>query len=351
MTKSPNAPSILVIYTGGTIGMMKDPDTGSLTPFNFDTLYKHIPILESIDCRITSYSFDPLIDSSNMKPAFWIRLAGVIEVNYDKYDGFVVLHGTDTMAYTASVLSFMLENLNKPVVLTGSQLPMGVIRTDGRDNFINAIEIAAARENGKALIPEVCICFENNVMRGNRTSKFNAENFNAFLSGNYPILAKVGVHIKYNDQYIRVPSENNLVVHKNLDPGVAILKLFPGITENVVCSILSIAGLKAVILETYGAGNAPTDKWFIEALKKAIDSGITIFNVTQCKGGSVEMGKYETSLYLESIGVVGGYDITTESAIAKLMFLLGQGHTASNLKHLLETPLAGELTVEPITNH
>ena len=340
------APKILVIYTGGTIGMMKDPETGALIPFNFDTLYKHIPILESVNCQISSYSFDPLNDSSNMKPAFWIRLAGIIEENYYLYDGFVVLHGTDTMAYTASVLSFMLENLNKPVVFTGSQLPMGVVRTDGRDNFINAIEIAAAIEDGKPVVPEVSICFENRVLRGNRTSKFNAENFNAFLSGNYPLLAQVGVHIKYFTQYINKPSNQSLTVHKNLDPAVAILKLFPGITENVVESILAIKGLKAVILETYGAGNAPTDKWFIDALSKTIASGITVFNVTQCKGGSVEMGKYETSLQLEGIGVVGGYDITTESAIAKTMFLLGQGYSGQELKHLLQTPLAGELTIE-----
>lgn len=326
--------------------MMKDPETGALVPFNFDTLYKHIPILESVNCQISSYSFDPLIDSSNMKPAFWIRLAGIIEENYNLYDGFVVLHGTDTMAYTASVLSFMLENLNKPVVFTGSQLPMGVVRTDGRDNFINAIEIAAAMENGKPVVPEVSICFENRVLRGNRTSKFNAENFNAFLSGNYPLLAQVGVHIKYFTQYINKPSNQGLTVHKNLDPAVAILKLFPGITEKVVESILAIDGLKAVILETYGAGNAPTDKWFIDALSKTITSGITVFNVTQCKGGSVEMGKYETSLQLEGIGVVGGFDITTESAIAKTMFLLGKGYTGLELKHLLQTPLAGELTVE-----
>lgn len=339
-------PGILVIYTGGTIGMMKDPETDALVPFDFDTLYKHIPILESMHCRISNYSFDPLIDSSDMKPAFWIRLAEIIEKNYENYDGFVVLHGTDTMAYTASVLSFMLENLNKPVVLTGSQLPMGVIRTDGRDNFINAIEIAAASENGIPVVPEVSICFENRVMRGNRTSKFNAENFNAFLSGNYPILAQVGVHIKYFYQYIKPAGTGKLKVYKSLDPSVAILKLFPGITRNVVNSILAIEGLKAVILETYGAGNAPTDKWFIETLQTSIAKGITIFNVTQCKGGSVEMGKYETSRQLEDIGVVGGYDITTESAIAKLMFLLGQGYKGEKLKEKLQTPIAGELTVE-----
>ncbi len=346
MTKIGNHPSILVIYTGGTIGMIRNPETGALTPFNFDALYRHIPILETFNCRIESYSFDPLIDSSNMKPAFWIKLAEVIEENYNHYDGFVVLHGTDTMAYTASVLSFMLENLNKPVVFTGSQLPMGMIRTDGRENFINAVEIAAAYENGKPIIPEVCICFENNIMRGNRTNKFNAENFNAFLSGNYPLLAQVGVHIKYFTQNIIIPAPEELKVHKKLDQSVAILKLFPGITENVVQSILSIKGLKAVILETYGAGNAPTDKWFINALQEAISSDIVIFNVTQCKGGSVEMGKYETSIHLENIGVVGGYDITTESAIGKAMYLLGEEYTGDELIKMLQTPLRGELTVE-----
>lgn len=326
--------------------MIQDPKTGALTPFNFDALYKHIPILENFNCKISSFCFDPLIDSSNMKPAFWVQLAETIEANYEKYDGFVVLHGTDTMAYTASALSFMLENLNKPIVFTGSQLPMGVLRTDGRENFINAIEIAAAREDDTPIVPEVCICFENRLMRGNRTNKFNAENFNAFLSGNYPLLAQVGVHIKYNRQYILNPNFKKLRVHKQLDPNVAILKLFPGITENVVRSILGASGLKAVILETFGAGNAPTDEWFIRELKSAINRGITLFNVTQCKGGSVDMGKYETSVQLGSIGVVGGYDITTESAIAKTMFLLGEGYSGADLAQKLQSPLRGELTIE-----
>lgn len=338
-------PNILVIYTGGTIGMIQDPETGALAPFNFDALYNHIPVLQDFKCHIDTYCFDPLIDSSNMNPAFWIALAGVIEENYEKYEGFVVLHGTDTMAYTASVLSFMLENLNKPVVFTGSQLPMGVMRTDGRENFINSIEIASAYNEGTPVVPEVSVCFENRLMRGNRTNKFNAENFNAFLSENYPLLAQVGVHIKYNHEFILKPNFKKLKVHRNLDANVAILKLFPGINENVIRSIINIPDLKALILETFGAGNAPTDEWFLNLLKEGVDKGITIFNVTQCKGGSVEMGKYETSITLGNIGVVGGYDITTESAIAKTMYLLGEGYTGEKLKQLLQTPLRGELTL------
>jgi L-asparaginase len=273
-----------------------------------------------------------------------VKLATVIEENYEKYDGFVVLHGTDTMSYSASMLSFMLENLSKPVIFTGSQLPMGVVRTDGRDNFINAIEIAAARIGDKPLVPEVAIYFENKLMRGNRTSKFNAENFNAFLSGNYPPLAEVGVHIKYNTEMLRKPGLEKLKVHKQLDNSVIILKLYPGIAEIVVKSALNIPGLKAVILETYGAGNAPTDDWFIEALTEALRKEIIIYNVTQCKGGAVDMGKYETSMKLSQIGVIGGYDITTESAIAKMMFLLGQNYHTEEIKKLLQVSLRGELT-------
>lgn len=339
-----NQTAILVIYTGGTIGMIKDRETGALHPINTDLLYQSIPILKNFNCKIDYFSFVPLIDSSNVKPEFWIKLAKVIEENYELYDGFVVLHGTDTMSYTASILSFMLENLNKPIILTGSQLPLGVVRTDGRDNIINSIEIAAAKEDDTPKVPEVCICFENKLYRGNRTSKFTAENFDAFLSGNYPNLADVGVHIKYNDQLILKPNFKKLKVHYNLDNNVAILKLFPGITESVVRNILSIKGLKAVVLETYGSGNAPTDKWFIDALKEAIEKDIIIFNVTQCKSGSVEIGKYETSIDLGRIGVIGGFDITTESAISKLIYLLGSTLNQSEIKVLLQKPLRGELT-------
>jgi L-asparaginase len=340
-----NTPSLLIIYTGGTIGMVKDPVTGALQPYHFDDIYKLMPVLNNFDYKLQSVSFNPLIDSSNVTPSFWVKLATVIEENYEKYDGFVVLLGTDTMSYSASMLSFMLENLAKPVIFTGSQLPMGVVRTDGRDNFINAIEIAAASLNGKPMVPEVAIYFENKLMRGNRTSKFNAENFNAFLSGNFPSLAEVGVHIRYHNELILKPGSEKLVVHKKLDNSVLILKLFPGIAEIVVKNALNIQGLKGVILETYGAGNAPTDGWFIEALTQAIRKGIIIYNVTQCKGGAVDMGKYETSVKLGEIGVVGGYDITTESAIAKMMYLLGEGFQGEELINLLQSPLRGELTV------
>lgn len=337
--------SILIIYTGGTIGMIQDKKTGSLHPFNFENIYQLIPVLENFDLKIDFITFNPLIDSSNVQPPFWIRLAELIEENYEKYHGFVVLHGTDTMAYTASALSFLLENINKPVVLTGSQLPLEIVRTDGVQNIINAIEIASDYRNGIPIAPEVTICFENQLLRGNRTSKFNAENFNAFFSGNYPVLAKVGIHIKYAHDLILTPNEMKLNIHKQLDSNVGILKLFPGISANVVKSILRAEGLRAVILETYGSGNAPTDKWFIDMLKEAIDKNMIIYNVTQCYQGSVEIGKYETSEYLGRIGVIGGYDITTESALTKMMFLLGCEYSNEEIIQLLQTSLRGEMTI------
>jgi L-asparaginase len=346
MTKTEYKANLLVIYTGGTIGMMKDADSGALVPFDFGHIYDQMPILKKFDYRIDFISFDPLVDSSNMKPSFWIKLAQIIENNYELYDGFVVLHGSDTMAFSASALSFMLENLNKPIVFTGSQLPMGVIRTDGRENFLAAIEIAAAKEDDTVIVPEVCIFFENQLMRGNRTTKFNAERFNAFVSGNYPLLADVGIYIRYQYTNILKPNFRKLKVHIKLDFNVTILKLFPGISEVVVKSTLAIPGLKALILETFGSGNAPTDPWFIKCLEDAINDGLLIFNVTQCKSGSVDIGKYETSLDLGRIGVVGGYDITTESALAKLMYLIGEGYPKERLIKLLQTSIRGEMTVE-----
>jgi L-asparaginase len=337
---------ILVIYTGGTIGMMEDPLTGSLRPFEFEQLYQHIPVLKSYNYNIDFHVFSELIDSSNVNPLFWKELAEVIEKSYELYDGFVVLHGTDTMSFSASMLSFMLENLNKPVVFTGSQLPMGVIRTDGRDNFINAIEIAAAQSDKTPLVPEVSIVFDNKLFRGNRTSKFNSENFKAFVSGNYPLLAEVGVKIKYQTEHILKPNFKKLIVRSMSNANVGLLKLFPGISEAFVNDIFHSKGLQGLVMETFGSGNTPTDAWFIKAMKNAIDNGLIIYVVTQCKGGSVNIGKYETSTHLATIGAISGYDITTEAAITKMMYLLGNVASKDEIKRLLSVNLRGEMTVE-----
>lgn len=339
-------PSILLIYTGGTIGMIKNQETGALENFNFDMLLEQVPELKRFNYRISTYTFTPPIDSSDMEPSHWAKIVKIIDFNYLYFDGFVILHGTDTMAYTASALSFMLENLAKPVILTGSQLPIGTLRTDGKENLITAIEIAAAKHpDGTPMIPEVCIFFENELMRGNRTTKINAENFNAFRSFNYPALAKAGIHIRYNEHLIRRPDPSRpMKPHYLFDTNVVVLTLFPGIQESIIDSVLHVPGLKAVVLKTYGSGNAPQKEWLIRQLKEASDRGIVIVNITQCQSGSVEMGRYETGLQLLQAGVISGYDSTPECAVTKLMFLLGHGLSEKEIRHLMNSDLAGEIT-------
>lgn len=325
--------------------MYMDKERGTLEPLDFDRLSKFIPEFDDCDYEMDYVSFDPTIDSSNMGPDGWIRLAAIIESNYEDFDGFVVLHGSDTMAYSASALSFMLENLNKPVIFTGSQLPLGINRTDGKENFVTSVEIAARHEDDTPVVPEVCLYFENQLYRGNRTFKYNAENFDAFRSVNYPVLADVGVYIKYNKNAIRKPNFKKLKVHKNLDTAVAVLKLFPGIPDELVSYILGSEGLKAVVLETYGTGNTHTDPGFIGIIREAVQRGLFILNVTQCKGGAVEHGKYQASIPLSEAGVVSGLDITTEAAVTKLMFLLGQGIRGSALKAAMQQSLRGEISL------
>ena len=336
---------VLLIYTGGTIGMMQDAKTGQLKPFDFKQLTDQIPELNKFDVTLSAISFANPIDSSDMQPSVWIEIAKMIEKNYNKVDGFVVLHGSDTMSFTASALSFMLENLNKPVILTGSQLPIGMIRTDGKENLITAIEIAAAKEKGKPVVSEVCIYFEYQLYRGNRTHKFNAEHFQAFQSANYPVLAEAGVHLKYTQSALQKGNGKKLKVHTTLNSNIAILKMFPGITQNVVDAILNAKNVKAIIIETFGSGNASTQKWFIDALKKAIDKGVVILNVTQCNAGKVEQGKYATSAAFKKIGVIGSSDITSEAAVAKLMFVLGTTSNKKEIEKLLKSDLRGEMTV------
>ena len=343
MTDKPN---ILIVYTGGTIGMVKDYKTKALKVFDFSQIVDKIPELKQLECHIDSLSFEELIDSSNMNTAYYVQIAETIEANYEKYDGFVVLTGSDTMSYISSAISFMFENLQKPIIFTGSQMPIGDLRTDAKENLITTIEIAAAKKNGKPIISEVGLYFEYKLYRANRTTKINAEQFEAFTSMNYPPLAESGVHLNFNEHLLHSQKDiaEKLVVRKKLDTNIAILKLFPGITKNVVESILNIKGLKGVVLETYGAGNALTQEWFLNLLKISIRNGIQIVNVTQCVGGSVILGHYETSVALKEIGVVNGKDITTESAIAKLMYLLGENLESKSFKMFFERSLRGEVS-------
>lgn len=325
--------------------MVKDYKTNALKAFNFGQIKDKIPELKLLDCNIDTVSFENPIDSSDMCPEYWVKIAEIIESRYHAIDGFVVLTGTDTMSYTASAMSFMLENLNKPVIFTGSQLPIGDLRTDAKENLITAIQIAATQENESVKIREVGLYFEYKLYRANRTSKVSAEQFEAFESPNYPHLCVSGVHLNFNDQWINsVDNKMDLVVRKNFDSNIVILKLFPGISQGVVEHVLNFPGLEGVILETYGAGNAPSAPWFINCLKSTLDRKIPVINVTQCTGGSVMMGHYESSVQLKEIGIINGKDITTESALAKLKYLNGLNTLYEDFKIKFETSLRGEMS-------
>lgn len=338
-------PNILLIYTGGTIGMIKNFKTGGLRTFDFNTLLDKIPELQLLNCNIKTVSLKDPIDSSNMSPLYWVQIAEIIEDYYQKVDGFVVLHGTDTMSYTASALSFMLENLSKPVVFTGSQLPIADLRTDAKENLITSIQIAALKDKEESIIKEVCLYFEYKLYRANRTTKISADHFQAFSSLNYPCIAESGVNLKVsNEHLLHFDANKTLRVHKNFDTNIALIKLFPGITKSVVQSIFNAPNLKAVVIETFGAGNGTTKDWFVSLLKKKILEGVHVINVTQCSKGSVVMGNYDTSNALKQIGVISGKDITTEAAITKLMYLLGKEEPAKTFKKEFETALRGEMT-------
>lgn len=342
-------PSILLIYTGGTIGMKQDPETGHLKPFDFTQISEEVPELAKFGYRIESVSFSPVIDSSDVNPGFWVTLAEMIRYHYDAFDGFVVLHGTDTMAYSASALSFMLENLEKPVIFTGSQLPIGMLRTDGRENLISAIELASAKDaEGHARVPEVCVCFDSKLFRGNRTTKLNAEDFGAFASPNYPPLADAGIHIRFDDARIRKPARwgGALKLHTRLGADVAILKIFPGMSRNYVRAVLGAQGLRAVVLETYGSGNAPALPWFLEELRRSAASGIVLVNVTQCPAGSVDMDAYANGAILKEAGVISCHDMTSEAALTKLSVLLGESSDNEVVKRRMLQNFSGEISSE-----
>ncbi len=337
-------PKILLIYTGGTIGMVKDYDTGALRSFNFDNLLLKIPELRHLDCEISAVSFETPLDSSNMNPEFWAQICEFIQEGYDSHDGFVILHGSDTMSYTASGLSFMLENLAKPVIFTGSQLPIGDLRTDAKENLITAIQLAALRKRNRPMIQEVALYFEYKLYRANRTTKISAEQFEAFDSPNYLPLITSGVNLHINEDALLRPAKRVFKVHTNLVKDIMLIKLFPGMCQNVFEHMLSLDGLRGVVLETYGSGNATSASWFIDALKDAIKRGISIVNITQCNTGRVQMGKYETSVELKKIGIINGGNMTTEAAVAKMMYLLGQQLGPKAFKTVYETSLRGELS-------
>lgn len=337
--------AVLIIYTGGTLGMAYD-EQGALVPFNFGKILEKIPNLNSLNISITVISFPEPIDSSNINLQHWVDMAYIIYENYDTYDGFVVLHGTDTMAYSASMLSYMLAGLNKPVIFTGAQLPISAMRSDARENLMTALEIAISKANGKPVVPEVCIFFNHMLLRGNRAKKVQSVHFDAFESENYPPLAESGIVIDYNYASIRPYEEGKKLKYLNrLDNNVMVLKLFPGITKNVVQHCLQMEGLKGIVLETYGSGNSPSEDWFIQSMEEAVDKGLLIFNVSQCNGGRVIQGRYQTSKDLKRVGVLSGGDMTTEAAITKMMFILANESDETEIKRKMMTPLAGEMSV------
>lgn len=338
-----NHKRVLLIYTGGTIGMDENPETGALEPLDFEHLIECVPEFKRLSIEVETYQFMPPIDSSDMHPEKWVQMVEVIEKNYDNYCGFVILHGTDTMAYTASALSFMLENLTKPVVLTGSQLPIGKLRTDGKENLITSIEVAAAYKEGKPIVPEVCIYFSGKLLRGNRATKINAEGFAAFDSFNYPHLGDAGINICYHEQNILKPNfDKPVVFHKETDPNVVVFSLFPGVQPNIISHVTDAPELRSMVMRTYGSGNAPQQPWMIELLKKATDAGINIVNVSQCLAGTVEMSRYGTGYHLSESGVLSGQDATVEATVTKLMVLQGMFTDQKKVREMLIVPLAGE---------
>lgn len=339
--------ALLLIYTGGTIGMKQDMKDLTLKPFDFSQILDEVPEIRKFAFKIDTYSFEPPIDSSDVEPSLWQDLARLIKDKYEDYDGFIILHGTDTMSYSASALSFMLDGLTKPVIFTGSQLPIGVPRTDGKENLISAVEIASAKdEEGHPAVPEVCVCFDSLLMRGNRSTKVNSEVFRAFQSPNFPPLAEAGINIRYNNEYIRKPNDwyQSLTINTDLDTRVSILKIHPGITPEVVRNILCGKDTRAIIMETYGSGNAPTRDWFLDIVKESSAMNKIIVNVTQCLAGTVNMNIYANGKALERAGVIDGYDSTTESALAKLFYLMGKSRDNEWVKAMMGRNLKGEIS-------